>query len=56
MRQPVGAEHDGLCRQREGKDCQEGTRDADLWPELSAPLSAELPSGLLSQKGMILTV
>jgi hypothetical protein len=54
MRQPVGVEHDGLCRQREAKDGQEGTRYADLRPELSASLSAELPSGLLPKEGMIL--
>jgi len=50
---PVGVEHDGLCRQREEQDGgKEGA--ADLRPELPASLSAELPSGLLPEKGMIL--
>jgi hypothetical protein len=46
---PVGFEHDGLCRQREGKDAgKEGAGDKDLWLDLPSSLSSDLPSGLLS--------
>lgn len=52
---PVGIEHDGLCRQREEQECsKEGAGDADLRPELPAPLPSELPSGLLPEKRIIL--
>jgi hypothetical protein len=51
----VDVEHNGLCRQREGKDTgKEGTGDTDLRPELPASLSLELSSGLLPEKRMIL--
>jgi hypothetical protein len=52
---PVGVEHDGLRRKREGEDAgKEGAGDTDLRPELPASLSSDLPSGLLPEKGMIL--
>jgi hypothetical protein len=52
---PVGVEHDGLRRKREGEDTgKEGAGDTDLRPELPAPLSSGLPSWLLPEKGMIL--
>jgi hypothetical protein len=48
------ARHNGLCRQREGEGAEKkGADDTDLRPELSAPLSSDLPSRLLPEKGMI---
>ena len=51
----VGAQHNGLCRQREEQDSgEESAGDTDLWAELPPSLSPELPSGLLPEKGIIL--
>jgi len=54
---PVGTEHDGLRRQREGQDDgKEGAADmlpelpSSLLPELPSSSLPELPSGLLPEK------